>query len=57
MRALAPPTPKNTETTKKTTTIFLLAPMRALAPRSVHAKPSAQAPIDTNGGWGGNQKK
>ena len=30
---------------------FPLAPMGALAPGSVHARPSAQAPIDTNGNF------
>jgi hypothetical protein len=32
---------------------FLLAPMGALAPGSVHARPSAQAPIDTSGNFFG----
>ena len=44
---------------------FPLAPMGALAPGSAHARPSAQAPIDTKGnfsaqvfggGWGGGKK-
>ena len=41
---------------------FPLAPMGALAPGSAHARPSAQAPIDTSGNFsaqvseGGGQK-